>query len=93
VKRVVVAITGATGAIYGTTLLDMLRDCADVETHLLMSAWARRTLEHETGFRVKDVEAMADVVHAPGNQASVLSSGSFRTEGMIVAQCSVKTLA
>jgi 4-hydroxy-3-polyprenylbenzoate decarboxylase len=90
---VVVAITGATGAIYGTTVLDMLRDCEDVETHLLMSPWARRTVEHETSFTTREVEAMADVVHAPGNQASVLSSGSFQTEGMIVAPCSVKTLA
>lgn len=92
-RRVVVALTGATGSIYGVTAVRQLRDASDVEVHLVMSPWARRTLEHETGWRAKALEELADVVHPPTNQASVLSSGSFRTHGMIIAPCSAKTLA
>lgn len=91
-RRLVVAITGATGAIFGVRMLERLREF-DVETHLIVSAWGARTLEHETDYRVADLHQFADVVHKPGDQAATLSSGSFRTEGMIVAPCSVKTLA
>jgi 4-hydroxy-3-polyprenylbenzoate decarboxylase len=63
-----------------------------VETHLVISKWARRTIEHETSRTVAEVEALASVVHAPGDQASLLSSGSFRTDGMVVAPCSVRSV-
>ena len=89
---IVVAITGASGAIYGVRLLERLREL-DVETHLVVSKWARVTIEHETGRAYRDVTALADVVHAEGDQAAEPSSGSFRTRGMIVAPCSTKTLA
>lgn len=91
-KRVIVAITGASGSIFGVRLLERLREF-DVETHLVVSAWGARTLEHETGRSLADVRALADVVHKPGDQGATISSGSFRTEGMVVAPCSVKTLA
>lgn len=89
--RLTVGITGATGALFGIRLLERLRDL-DVETHLVMSKWAERTIEHETPYSVQDVRALASVVHGIQNQAAAISSGSFLTEGMIIAPCSVKTL-
>ncbi len=91
--RVIVGISGASGAIYGVRLLEALSQAPAVESHLVLSQWGARTVEHETGLSVADVQELADVVHAPGNQASPLSSGSFRTAGMIVAPCSMRTLA
>lgn len=91
-RRVVVAITGATGAIFGVRLLDRLREF-DVESHLVVSSWGARTIEHETGYSVADVHRRADVVHKAGDQGAAISSGSFLTDGMIIAPCSVKTLA
>lgn len=91
-RRVVVAITGASGAIFGIRTLQRLR-MADVETHLIVSSWGARTIEHETGYGLDEVREMADVVHGRGNQAATVSSGSFTTDGMIVAPCSVKSLA
>lgn len=90
--RVVVAITGASGSILGVRMLERLREF-DVETHLVISAWGARTLEHETGWTVAEARALADVVHKPGDLGASISSGSFRTEGMLIAPCSVKTLA
>jgi flavin prenyltransferase len=90
--RVVVAITGASGSILGVRMLERLREF-DVETHLVISAWGARTLEHETGWTVPEVRRLADVVHKPGDLGASISSGSFRTEGMLIAPCSVKTLA
>ena len=91
-KRLVVAITGASGAIYGVRLLEHLRGL-DVETHLITSRWARVTIEHETDYTLEQVRDLADHVHAEGDQAAPVSSGSFVTDGMIVAPCSTKTLA
>lgn len=91
-KRVTVGITGSTGAIYGVRLLEGLHE-AGVETHLVMSDWGRRTIEHETPYRVAEVERLASVVHGFQDQGATISSGSFRTEGMVVAPCSMKTLA
>ena len=90
--RIVVAITGASGAIYGIRVLERLRELP-VETHLVVSKWARVTIEQETGYALADVKALADVNHAEADQAAAISSGSFATRGMIVAPCSTKTLA
>lgn len=91
-QRLIVGISGASGSIYGVRLLQMLREMP-VETHLVMSRSAEVTLAYETDFKVADVHALADVVHAPGDIAAALSSGSFPTLGMIVAPCSVRSLA
>jgi len=91
-RRLIIAMTGASGSIYGIRLLELLRD-TDVETHLVMSKWAVRTMMHETGRTKDEVEALASVVHNPGDQGAAISSGSFQTMGMIVAPCSVKSLA
>ncbi len=92
-KRIVVAITGATGSIYGIRLLETLRPMPEVETHLVLSAPAKRTLAEETRHSVKDVEALANFVHDNRDIGSSLASGSFKTAGMVVAPCSVKTLS
>jgi flavin prenyltransferase len=91
-KRLIVAITGASGSILGIRMLERLREF-DVETHLVLTAWGARTLEHETSWTSDEVRGLADVVHKPGDLGATISSGSFRTEGMLVAPCSVKTLA
>lgn len=90
--RLVVGITGASGAIYGVRLLERLHDLP-VETHLVATRWARVTIEHETRFTFAQVKALADVVHGENDQAAALSSGSFLTRGMVIAPCSTKTLA
>jgi flavin prenyltransferase len=86
-------MSGATGAPLGVRLLEVLRELDDVETHLVMSRWARSTIELETGLSVRQVAKLADVVHGPGDQSAAISSGSFRTDGMVVVPCSMKTLA
>jgi 4-hydroxy-3-polyprenylbenzoate decarboxylase len=91
-QRVIVAITGATGAVFGVRTLERLREF-DVETHLVVSPWGAKTLQHETGLAPRDLRSLADVVHRPGDQGATISSGSYRTLGMVVAPCSVKTLA
>jgi len=90
--RLIVALTGATGAIYGVRLLERLRE-AKVETHLVVSRWGARTVQHEMGWTRERVEALADVTYAPADMGAAISSGSFRTDGMIIAPCSAKTLA
>jgi len=91
--RLIVAITGASGAIYGIRLLEVLREARGVEVHLILSRGGKLTIGVETGWKVKDVEALADVVHSDQDLAASISSGSFRTAGMIVAPCSIKTLS
>lgn len=91
-ERVIVAITGASGAIYGIRALQALRQ-AGVETHLVVSPPARLTITHETDFKVEQVLELADVHYAPGDIAAAIASGSFGTRGMLVAPCSVKTLS
>jgi 4-hydroxy-3-polyprenylbenzoate decarboxylase len=88
-----VAITGASGVIFGIRLLEALRDIDEIESHLLISAGARATLAMETDLALADVRALADVVHSESNLAASISSGSFQTRGMIVAPCSIKTLS
>ena len=91
-KRLVVAITGATGAVYGVRLLEKLREAA-VETHLIISPWGRRTLLHETSFTVEQVHELASVTYVHNDQGAAISSGSFVTLGMAVVPCSMRTLA
>jgi flavin prenyltransferase len=91
-RRIIVAITGASGAIYGVRLLERLRDLP-VETHLIATRWARVTIEHETGRSFAEVKQLADHVYAENDQAAAVSSGSFLTDGMVIAPCSTKTLA
>ena len=90
--RIVVAMTGATGACYGIRLLTALAELG-IERHLILSRWAEVTIRQETGYGARDVAALATVVHSAGNLAAPISSGSFRHDGMIVAPCSMKTLA
>ncbi|HEX7359403.1 MAG TPA: UbiX family flavin prenyltransferase [Bryobacteraceae bacterium] len=90
--RLIVGITGASGAIFGIRALEALRELG-VETHLVLSRWARTTIAHETAYSLEDVEKLASAVHREDNQAAVISSGSFQTNGMIVAPCSMRTLA
>src|SRR5205085_4810113 len=90
--RLIVGISGASGAIYGARLLDLLRPLP-VETHLVMSRSAEVTLALETGLKPAELRARADVAHAIGDLAAPISSGSFRTIGMIVAPCSVRSMA
>jgi len=90
--RIIVGISGASGAIYGKRCLELLRD-ADIETHLVISKSGVLTIEQELGCPAADIRALADVVHAPGNIGASCSSGSFRTMGMIVAPCSMRSLA
>jgi 4-hydroxy-3-polyprenylbenzoate decarboxylase len=91
-KRIVVAMTGATGAILGIKLLTVLRRL-NVETHLILSQWGEATIRYETDYIPANVRALADHVHSIHNQAAPISSGSFHADGMIVLPCSMKTLA
>ena len=90
--RLIVGISGASGAIYGARVLELLRPLP-VETHLVMSRSAEVTLALETGLKPADLKARADVVHAVGDLAAAISSGSFKTLGMIVAPCSIRSMA
>lgn len=91
-KRFIIGISGASGVVYGVRLLEILRQ-AKMETHLVMSRSAEVTLAHETNLKVAAVRAMADVAYAVDDVAAAISSGSFKTEGMIVAPCSVRSLS
>jgi 4-hydroxy-3-polyprenylbenzoate decarboxylase len=90
--RIIVGISGATGAIFGIRILEVLNEMG-VETHLVMSKWAETTIRLETDYTIDQVKRLATCVHEPGNQAASISSGSFRVDGMIIAPCSMKTLA
>lgn len=89
--KLIVAMSGATGAIYGVRVLERLRELR-VETHLVLSRWGARTLLHETPYTREQVEALAHTVYAPGDMGAAISSGSFKTDGMIIVPCSAKTL-
>jgi 4-hydroxy-3-polyprenylbenzoate decarboxylase len=84
-------MTGATGAIFGIRLLEALKSC-DVESHLVLSKWGQRTIEHETPYTVDQVCALATVTYNAANMGATISSGSFITEGMVVIPCSMRTL-
>lgn len=92
-KKLIVGISGASGVIYGIRLLELLRGVADVETHLIMSTAAATTIGLETEFTAEDVMALADVTYRFRDIAAAVSSGSFKTWGMVVLPCSMKTLA
>ncbi len=92
-RRLVVAITGATGAVYGVRLLQLLNAVPGVETHLVLSDAAVLTLHQEAGMQRKEVEALAHVVHKNRDIGASIASGSFLTDAMVVAPCSMKTLA
>jgi len=92
-QRLVIAITGATGAVYGVRLLQNLAAINGIETHLVISDAANLTLHQEVGMQRRDVEALADVVHKNRDVGAAIASGSFQSDGMIVAPCSMKTLA
>lgn len=91
-RKLIVGISGATGAIYGVRMLEILAGIKDVETHLVLTRAAKMTIEVETPHTIKAVEALADFVHDINNVGASISSGSFRTEGMVIAPCSMKSM-
>ncbi len=91
--RLVIGISGATGAIYGVRLLEVLHTSKEIETHLVISDPGKRTIEHELDMSVKAVEGMADYVHDINDIGASISSGSFKTNGMVIAPCSIKTMS
>lgn len=91
--RLVVGLTGASGSIYGIRLLEVLRQHPEVEVHLVISEAAAATIESETDMTVEAVADLADVVHSNRNMGASISSGSFKTAGMVIAPCSIKTLS
>jgi 4-hydroxy-3-polyprenylbenzoate decarboxylase len=93
VKRIIVGISGSSGIVYGIRLLEILRDVSNVETHLVMSGAAKRTMALETDYSMEAVEALADYLYRPKDIAAAISSGSYKTTGMVVAPCSMKTLS
>lgn len=92
-KRLIIGISGASGVIYGIRLLEVLKEQPDIETHLVLSGTGRMNIPIETDYTVNQVEDLADVVQKFQNVAANISSGSFHTEGMVVAPCSMKTLS
>lgn len=92
-RRVIVAITGASGAVYGIRALELLRDVDDVETHAIVTSSGRRTIAEETDYTPEDVRRLANRAYNPKDIGAAVSSGSFLTAGMLVAPCSMKTLS
>ncbi|MGH2379103.1 MAG: UbiX family flavin prenyltransferase [Candidatus Limnocylindria bacterium] len=91
-RRIVIAISGASGPIYGIRLLEVLRREPTIETHLIVSSGAKATIVYETQWKVEDVLALADVTHDEKDLSAALASGTFITHGMVVAPCSMRTL-
>jgi flavin prenyltransferase len=91
--RLIIGISGATGAIYGIRLLEVLQLVEDIETHLIITSAARQSIVYETDYTVAQVNALASVVHNNHDIGATISSGSFRTDGMVIAPCSIKTLS
>jgi 4-hydroxy-3-polyprenylbenzoate decarboxylase len=92
-RKLIIGISGASGAVYGIRALQVLRDVSGVETHLILSPSAKRTILEETDWEVPAVEALADVVHSHRDIGAAIASGSFLTIGMLVAPCSIKSLS
>ena len=91
--RLVIGISGSSGSIYGIRLLEVLRGVPDLETHLIVSQAAKRTIVDETDYTVRDVEALASQTYDDRDIGAALASGSFKTAGMVIAPCSIKTLS
>jgi flavin prenyltransferase len=91
--RLIIGISGSTGAIYGVRLLEVLHQLPDIEIHLVMSEGAKATIRYETEYQLEEVAAWAHTVHDPRNVGASIASGTFLTSGMIVAPCSMKTLS
>ncbi len=91
-KKLIVGMTGSTGAIFGVRLLETLAD-TDVETHLVVSKWAQQTIEHETDTTLDGLRALATEIYGPGDMGARVSSGSFHTDGMVVVPCSMRSVA
>lgn len=91
-QRLIVGVTGATGTIFGVRILQLLHG-SGVETHLVVSKWAARTLTHETPYSLKEIQGLATQSYGSGDQGAAISSGSFVTLGMVIAPCSMRTLA
>ena len=92
-KRLIIGMSGASGSIYAIRMLEMLKSMGEVETHLIMSRYAKVNIEMESTHTADYVQSLADVVHHVSNQAASIASGSFITEGMVIAPCSMKTLS
>lgn len=92
-KRIIIGISGASGAIYGVRALEMLREIGEIETHLVVSQPARLTIHHELGREYREIAALADHEYGAQDVAAAISSGSFRTMGMLVAPCSIRSLS
>ena len=92
-RRIIVAISGASGAVYGVRLLEVLQTCAGIESHLVVSDAGWRTLRHEMDMDAASVEALAHTVHDARNVGASIASGSFQCAGMVIAPCSMRTLA
>ncbi len=92
-QRLIIAVTGATGVVYAVRLLEVLRDMTGIETHLVISEAGLMSLQQEVGMKKKELEALADVVYNVKDIGAAIASGSFQTTGMIIAPCSMKTLA
>ena len=90
--RLVVGITGASGSIYGIRALEIVKDMPEVETHLVLSETAAKTLTYETSYTVEQVQALADVVYDIEDLTATISSGSFKTAGMLIAPCSIRSM-
>ena len=91
-SRLIVAITGASGSLYGIRVLQLLQKTG-IEVHLVVSRWGARTLQHETGWSLKDVHALAHTAYNSNDEGAAISSGSFQTRGMLVVPCSARSLA
>lgn len=92
-KRIIVGMSGATGQIYGIRLLQLLRSIPNIETHLILSSWAKETIKLETEYKVSDVEDLADYSYQMDALDASISSGSFPCLGMVILPCSIKTLS
>lgn len=92
-KRIIVGISGATGAVYGIRTLEALRKIPDLEVHLVVSDAGALTIREETDWELKDIQKLADVVHPIGDISATISSGSFLHDGMVIVPCSVKSMA
>jgi 4-hydroxy-3-polyprenylbenzoate decarboxylase len=92
VKRLIIGMTGATGAIFGARLLEVL-DGTDIETHLIVSKWSQQTLEHETSYTLDRLRDLASETYSAGDMGAKVSSGSFHTDGMVIVPCSLRSVA